>query len=118
MADEKLSNNLLQELKRGTLTLSVLLMSGKPAYGYSLVTELQDAGIDVEQNTLYPLLRRLESQGLLQSSWDTGESRPRKYYSVTDVGRKTAVLLGDEWRRINKVMTDLMSGLMNEEERT
>ena len=118
MGDKKLTNNLIQELKRGTLTLSVLLMSGQPTYGYSLVTELQDAGIDVEQNTLYPLLRRLESQGLLQSSWDTGDSRPRKYYSVTDIGRKTAVLLGEEWRRINKVMSELMSGLMNEEERT
>ena len=112
MADKKLLNNLLQELKRGTLTLSVLLMSGKPTYGYSLVTELQDAGIDVEQNTLYPLLRRLESQGLLQSSWDTGESRPRKYYSVTEDGRKTAGRLGVEWRRINRVM----NRMMNEEE--
>ncbi len=112
MADEKLSNNLLQELKRGTLTLSVLLMSGKPTYGYSLVTELQDAGINVEQNTLYPLLRRLESQGLLQSSWDTGESRPRKYYSITDDGRITVSRLGEEWRRINRVM----SRMMNEEE--
>lgn len=109
MTDEKLSNNLLQELKRGTLTLSVLLMSGKPTYGYSLVTELQNAGIDVEQNTLYPLLRRLESQGLLQSSWDTGESRPRKYYSVTEDGRNTAALLGKEWRKINRVMTELMN---------
>ncbi len=112
MADKKLLNNLLQELKRGTLTLSVLLMSGKPTYGYSLVTELQDAGIDVEQNTLYPLLRRLESQGLLQSSWDVGESRPRKYYSVTDDGRNTAGRLGEEWRRINRVM----NRMMNEEE--
>jgi PadR family transcriptional regulator PadR len=104
MADDALSNNLLQELKRGTLTLSVLLMTDKPAYGYSLVTELQNAGIEVEQNTLYPLLRRLESQGLLQSSWDTAENRPRKYYSITDDGRTTAGLLGEEWRRINRVI--------------
>ncbi len=108
MADEKLTGNLIQELKRGTITLSVLLMSEKPAYGYSLVNEMQAAGIDVEQNTLYPLLRRLESQGLLRSSWDTGESRPRKYYSVTDEGRLTAERLGKEWRRINTAMSRLM----------
>ena len=107
MADEKLTGNLIQELKRGTITLSVLLMSEKPAYGYSLVTEMQAAGIDVEQSTLYPLLRRLESQGLLESSWDTGESRPRKYYSVTEEGRRTAELLGAEWRRINEVISRL-----------
>jgi len=108
LTDEKLIGNLIQELKRGTITLSVLLMSEKPAYGYSLVTEMQAAGIVVEQNTLYPLLRRLESQGLLRSSWDTGESRPRKYYSVTDEGRSTAERLGKEWRRINTAMSRLM----------
>ncbi len=115
MANDALSNNLLQELKRGTLTLSVLLMTDKPAYGYSLVTELQNAGIDVEQNTLYPLLRRLESQGLLQSSWDTAESRPRKYYSITYDGRTTAGLLGEEWRRINRVIIGMTEEEKNED---
>jgi PadR family transcriptional regulator PadR len=64
----------------------VLLSTEKPEYGYSLVGLLQESGIDVEQNTLYPLLRRLEQQGLMESIWDTGESRPRKYYRVTDYG--------------------------------
>ncbi len=116
MTDEKISINLIQELKRGTITLSVLLMSEKPAYGYSLVNDMQETGIDVEQNTLYPLLRRLESQGLLESSWDTGESRPRKYYSVTEEGRETAVLLGNEWQRINAVITGLIGGKKVEED--
>ena len=116
MTDEKLSGNLIQELKRGTITLSVLMMAEKPAYGYSLVTDMQAAGIEVEQNTLYPLLRRLESQGLLESTWNTGESRPRKYYSVTKEGRKTAYLLGREWRRINSVITGLMGEYMVEED--
>jgi len=118
LTDEKLSGNLIQELKRGTITLSVLLMAEKPAYGYSLVTDMQAAGIEVEQNTLYPLLRRLESQGLLESTWDTGESRPRKYYSVTEEGRRTAHLLGREWRRINFVITGLMGESMVEENGT
>ena len=67
---------LVQELKRGTLVLSVLLCLDVRAYGYALVSRLQDKGLDIEQNTLYPLLRRLEKQGLLESAWDTGDARP------------------------------------------
>lgn len=110
--DSKLLANLVQELKRGTLVLAVLVAAKEPSYGYSLVTELQEAGIDVEQNTLYPLLRRLESQGLMESTWDTEESRPRKYYRVTDAGRATARALTQEWTRLGEVMT----GLLAEEE--
>ncbi len=69
--------NLTQELKRGTLVLGVLLCTTDEVYGYALVTSLQERGIHIEQNTLYPLLRRLEKQGLLESSWQTDESRPR-----------------------------------------
>jgi DNA-binding PadR family transcriptional regulator len=104
----KLTENLVQELRRGTQTLAVLITAEKPIYGYSLVGLLQEAGIDIEQNTLYPLLRRLESQGLLESIWDTSESRPRKYYAVTGAGRLMAVELTDEWLRINKVMSRMM----------
>ena len=57
---QNILDNLLQELKRGTLVLSVLLTTKEPTYGYSLVTNLQQLGIKIEQNTLYPLLRRLE----------------------------------------------------------
>lgn len=108
MTEAALLNSLLQELKRGTVTLSVLLMSDKPMYGYSLVTELKDAGVEVDQNTLYPLLRRLESQGLLKSIWNTDDSRPRKYYSRTDEGRRIAGLLGAEWKRLNLVVGRIM----------
>jgi len=111
--DTKLTENLVQELRRGTQTLSVLLTAGKRIYGYSLVGELQAAGIDIEQNTLYPLLRRLEVQGLLESIWDTSESRPRKYYAVTEAGRNMAGTLTNEWVRLNEVM----AGIMNKEAR-
>ena len=108
MADEKNLTSMLQELNRGTVALGVLLTTDRPVYGYSLVTTLREAGLEVEQNTLYPLLRRLESQGLLSSAWDTGESRPRKYYRLTEEGRRGGGLLGDEWRRLNGVMGGLI----------
>ncbi len=100
----KIMQNLLQELKRGSLVLAVLLSTGEQAYGYALVTRLQESGIDVEQNTLYPLLRRLEQQSLLESVWDTGESRPRKYYRVTDEGRRVAGELTRQWRVLTASM--------------
>lgn len=101
---ETIVENLVQELKRGTLVLSVLLFTSDPAYGYSLVTRLQEAGVDIEQNTLYPLLRRLEQQGLLDSTWDTGESRPRKYYRISSLGLEVRSRLAREWRNMNNTI--------------
>ncbi|MGC5652205.1 UNVERIFIED_CONTAM: helix-turn-helix transcriptional regulator [Kocuria sp. CPCC 205316] len=72
-----------QELRRGTVVLACLLVLDEPRYGYALLRTLGDAGLDVEANTLYPLLRRLEAQGLLESDWNTDESRPRKFYRTT-----------------------------------
>lgn len=106
--ERELLQNFLQELKRGSLTLAVLLVNRGASYGYSLVQQLQETGLEVEQNTLYPLLRRLESQGLLESSWDTTESRPRKYYTVTPEGEAVAARLGEEWENLNRIMSNLM----------
>lgn len=110
----KLLENLTGELKRGTLVLSVLLSAGAPIYGYSLVQALQEKGIDIEQNTLYPLLRRLEKQGLLVSTWDTSESRPRKYYSISPLGKDILLDLSHEWRRTNTIIEDLFKEASNE----
>lgn len=111
--DKHLLQNLLQELKRGSLTLSVLLVIRSASYGYSLVQQLQEQGLDVEQNTLYPLLRRLESQGLLESAWDTSESRPRKYYSVTPEGEEFTLRLSEEWRSLNRIINGLIEDKEN-----
>lgn len=81
-----LLNSLTTELRRGTLTLAVLNQLQKPQYGYSLVQLLEQSGINIDQSTLYPLLRRLEKQELVTSSWDTSESRPRKYYVLSEYG--------------------------------
>lgn len=93
-------DKLMQELRRGTLTISVLSQISKPQYGYSLVTLLGEKGIHVEPGTLYPMLRRLEKQGLLESKWDTNDSRPRKYYLLSSTGKEVYDLLVAEWKRI------------------
>ena len=99
---------LMQELRRGTLTIAVLSQLSEPQYGYSLVTILDEIGIPIEPGTLYPLLRRLEKQGLLDSKWDTNESRPRKYYLLSETGKEVYDLLVIEWQeiaeRLNKVI--------------
>ena len=95
------TDNLVQELRRGTLTLCVLGALRQPLYGYLLQQRLSEAGIAIEQNTLYPLLRRLEKQGLLDSSWNVEESRPRRYYQINDTGRQALAHLADAWREMN-----------------
>jgi DNA-binding PadR family transcriptional regulator len=79
-----------------------------PEYGYRLLEELQAAGIDVDANTLYPLLRRLEKQGFLRSEWNTDDSRPRKYYATSADGRVAAERLAAEWAGLNTALVALM----------
>lgn len=93
-------DKLMQELRRGTITIGVLSQLSEPHYGYSLVTTLGNKGFHVEPGTLYPLLRRLEKQGLLESRWDTNEARPRKYYVLSETGKEVFELLVNEWGSI------------------
>ncbi|GAB3049752.1 PadR family transcriptional regulator [Virgibacillus ainsalahensis] len=101
-------DKLMQELRRGTITIGALSQLHEPQYGYSLVTTLKEKGVQVEPGTLYPLLRRLEKQGLLESKWNTNESRPRKYYLLSDTGKEVLDLLHDEWQSIVTSMDNLM----------
>lgn len=105
-------SNLLQsliiELRRGTLTLAVLSQLRSPQYGYSLVQLLEKSGISIEQSTLYPLLRRLEKQELVSSSWDTTESRPRKYYVLSDFGEEIFQQLKEEWEKTSEELQNLL----------
>jgi PadR family transcriptional regulator PadR len=94
--DEVLAGH-LQELRRGTVVLACLETLATPRYGYALLETLEAAGFPVEGNTLYPLLRRLEKQGLLTSAWNTEEPRPRKFYRVTPQGRSVLASLRTEW---------------------
>ena len=84
--------NLKQEMNRGTLVLAVLCQLDEPRYGYALIERCQEVGLDVDQNTLYPLLRRLEKQGLCESIWQVEANRPRHYYKIS--------ILGIEVRRV------------------
>jgi len=98
--DQSIISNMIVELKRGTQILLVLSQLKKNQYGYSLLQDLIDQGVQIEAGTLYPLLRRLETQGMLKSEWDTSESRPRKYYVLSEDGIKTYDILIDEWNQI------------------
>lgn len=75
-----------QDLWRASLTTLCLQALVGREYGYALLASLQSAGVPVDGNTLYPLLRKLESNGILLSEWETGQGRPRKFYSLTPQG--------------------------------
>ena len=89
---EEIRRGIAVELRRGLSVVMVLVRLEHEQYGYTLLKELDAAGMAVDQNTLYPLLRRLETQGLLSSAWKVEEQRPRRYYTRTGLG--TAVLRG------------------------
>jgi DNA-binding PadR family transcriptional regulator len=105
--EEEILQNLIVDMRRGTLVLAALSALDQPKYGYSLLQDIEGKGIRIEANTLYPLLRRLETQGLLESQWDTAESRPRKYYSLSGRGRSVYMRLKEEWRRMAQEMENI-----------
>jgi DNA-binding PadR family transcriptional regulator len=101
--------NMVQELRRGSVVLAVLALLQQEQYGYSVLKMLADHGLDVDQGTLYPLLRRLESQGLLESRWQLEESRPRRYYIISLEGRRVLDVLREEWGKIVAVLEPLLA---------
>lgn len=109
---ESIVQNFKQEMKRGTLVLAVLTRVDEPQYGYTLITELSELGMAVEQNTLYPLMRRLEKQGLLESLWQIEENRPRRYYQISSLGRDVRNALIAEWQSLEQTMSKLVGGAL------
>jgi DNA-binding PadR family transcriptional regulator len=107
------TQNLVQELRRGVIVLAVLSQLDQEQYGYSLMKGLEDQGLQVDQGTLYPLLRRLEEQNLLTSDWRVDTSRPRRYYILSDFGKKVLHEMTFEWTRIKTTVDNL---LQNEKE--
>ncbi len=108
-------NKLRLELRRGIVVLAVLSQMDTARYGYSLIQRLSEKGLDIEEGTLYPLLRRLEKQGLLESEWEVGESRPRKYYKISPMGRDILNILSQEWFATVDVMREILQGDDNDE---
>lgn len=96
------------ELRRGTIVLGVLSLLHKPQYGYSLVTLLKEKDLPVEAGTLYPLLRRLEEQGMLESMWDVESAKPRKYYSLSSFGKEVYARLCAQWYSLTENINTLI----------
>lgn len=105
---EELIHSLTVELKRGTMVLLVLSQLHSNEYGYSLVQKLEEKEVPIEAGTLYPLLRRLEKQKLLISEWDTSESRPRKFYTLSEDGKEVYAQLKKEWKQISNLLERIM----------
>ncbi len=108
MPDAENLENISQELHRGLILLAVLSQLGKQQYGYALLKLLADQGLEVDQGTLYPLLRRLETQGMLESTWNVEEGRPRRYYIISPEGRKLLPRLKNEWESMVAAMNKLL----------
>ena len=106
----QLIKNLEQELRKGTLVLACLSQLKDKHYGYSLVETLNNKGLNIDQNTLYPLLRRLDTQGLLDSTWEVTEPRPRKYYQLSKLGLEVLEELKEiyqmNYSTINKLLEE------------
>src|SRR4029079_13728001 len=104
-----LYDNLRLELRRGSLTVAVLAALRVEQYGYTLRKTLDDKGLIVEEGTLYPLLRRLESQGLLTSEWREEDKRSKRFYLLSGDGARMLDLLLAEWQAIGRSLTGILS---------
>jgi PadR family transcriptional regulator, regulatory protein PadR len=104
MADADAFDKLELELRRGVVVLAALSQLRAPRYGYALRQALADKGMPIEEGTLYPLLRRLETQGLLKSEWKIEDGPPRRYYSLNADGRKLLKKLTESWQGMNGAM--------------
>lgn len=106
---ETLYDNMLLELRRGVLVLAVLSQLQREQYGYSLKQVLSDRGLDINEGTLYPLMRRLEAQGLLESEWQVvDDTRPRRYYRISETGKTILANLTQEWQALALTMNHLL----------
>jgi len=96
-----LFENLRLELRRGSLIIAVLAQLREEHYGYALRKALADHGMEIEESTLYPLLRRLESQGLLESEWREEDKRNKRFYRLSKDGKDILKQLLEEWQSMN-----------------
>ncbi len=105
---ENLFENLRLELRRGCLTLAVLAQLRQEHYGYTLRKALTERGLEIDESTLYPLLRRLESQGLLASEWREEDKRNKRFYRLSSDGEAIFKKLLDEWNAINASIDNIL----------
>jgi len=105
---EDILKNLQLELRKGTLVLAVLSQLKEKHYGYSLVETLNNKGLIIDQNTLYPLLRRLDNNGLLDSTWEVMDPRPRKYYQLSELGFEVMMDLKKLYTKNTKIINSIL----------
>ena len=108
--DLDIFESLRLELRRGSLILAVLGHLKREHYGYTLRKALADAGVEIDEGALYPMLRRLETQGLLTSEWREEEKRNKRFYRLSDEGKRVLARLVEEWRGLNASVTDILKG--------
>jgi DNA-binding PadR family transcriptional regulator len=101
--------NLILEMRRGVIVLAVLSQCRQEQYGYSLMKSISEKGLEIDQGTLYPLLRRLETQGLLSSNWRLEDARPRRYYVVSPQGQAVLPKLIMEWENMVQMMGRMLN---------
>ena len=106
---ENTFENLRLELRRGCLTLAVLAQLKQEHYGYTLRKELAERGLEIDESTLYPLLRRLETQGLLVSQWREEDKRNKRFYRLSTEGEQILARLLDEWNAINTSVSRILN---------
>ena len=97
---DDLVENWTKQLRKGTLELAILSYIKKQdgkTYGYNLIKTLNDANIEIDGSTVYPILRRLEKKGLINHTWDTEKEQPKKYFKITETGNKALNELKREW---------------------
>jgi PadR family transcriptional regulator, regulatory protein PadR len=102
--------SLRQELRRGSLILAVMGQLRREHYGYSLRTALAASGVEIDEGALYPMLRRLETQGLLTSEWREEEKRNKRFYRLSPMGAKLLGRLLAEWRGLNRSLDEILKG--------
>jgi len=107
--DPALFDNLRLELRRGCLTVAVLAALRSEQYGYTLRKVLAEHGLVVDEGTLYPLLRRLETQGLLVSEWREEGKRNKRFYRLSVEGQRMLTLLLVEWRSLDTALDDILA---------
>ena len=105
---QELFENLRIELRSGCVIVAALAQLRTEHYGYTLRKALSEVGMDIEENTLYPLLRRLEGQGLLLSEWREEDKRRKRFYRLSPLGESILADLLEEWQGINRALNRLM----------
>jgi PadR family transcriptional regulator len=108
--DGSLFENLRGELRRGSLIVAVLSQLRSEQYGYTLRKSLAEHGMAIDEGTLYPLLRRLETQGLLVSEWREEEKRNKRFYRLSSDGKLILKQLLVEWKSIDASLNGILKG--------